>query len=166
MKAIIEENGEYKIMQKISMEDFCQLLKKHPNKITISQSVLNQSKTMKLYFDALQSLYHSSVFPKIEIVGRKMKPKIIEADWMDPYLREVVGETPPPGLALEMELLRLGATSKDRAVPIYEFSQSQQKEIPNLLKFEHLILEKGLKIYLTKLGIDVAKGAMKIYGKE
>lgn len=162
----MEENGEYKITQKISIEDFCDLLKKHPNKITISRSVLNQSKTMKLYLDAIQSLYQTSVLPKIEIVGRKMEPKIIEADWIDPYLRELVGETPPPGILLEMELLRLDAISKEKAVPVYEFPRSQQKEISELIESEHLILEKGLKVYLSELGIDIARGALEIYGKE
>lgn len=162
----MEENGEYKITQKISIEDFCDLLKKHPNKITISRSVLNQSKTMKLYLDAIQSLYQTSVLPKIEIVGRKMEPKIIEADWIDPYLRELVGETPPPGILLEMELLRLDAISKEKAVPVYEFPRSQQKEISELIESEHLILEKGLKIYLSELGIDIARGALKIYRKD
>ncbi len=162
----MEENGEYKITQKISIEDFCDLLKKHPNKITISRSVLNQSKTMKLYLDAIQSLYQTSVLPKIEIVGRKMEPKIIEADWIDPYLRELVGETPPPGILLEMELLRLDAISKEKAVPVYEFPRSQQKEISELIESEHLILEKGLKVYLSELGIDIARGALKIYGKD
>lgn len=162
----MEENGEYKITQKISIEDFCDLLKKHPNKITISRSVLNQSKTMKLYLDAIQSLYQTSVLPKIEIVGRKMEPKIIEADWIDPYLRELVGETPPPGILLEMELLRLDAISKEKAVPVYEFPRSQQKEISELIESEHLILEKGLKVYLSELGIDIARGALKIYRKD
>ncbi len=162
----MEENGEYKITQKISIEDFCDLLKKHPNKITISRSVLNQSKTMKLYLDAIQSLYQTSVLPKIEIVGRKMEPKIIEADWIDPYLRELVGETPPPGILLEMELLRLDAISKEKAVPVYEFPRSQQKEISELIESEHLILERGLKVYLSELGIDIARGALKIYRKD
>ena len=162
----MEENGEYKITQKISIEDFCDLLKKHPNKITISRSVLNQSKTMKLYLDAIQSLYQTSVLPKIEIVGRKMEPKIIEADWIDPYLRELMEETPPPGILLEMELLRLDAISKEKAVPVYEFPRSQQKEISELIESEHLILEKGLKVYLSELGIDLARGALKIYGKD
>jgi hypothetical protein len=39
-----------------------------------------------------------------------METKTIEADWIDPYLRELVGETPP--LSLEMELLRLGASQR------------------------------------------------------
>ncbi|MEA2053649.1 MAG: hypothetical protein U9O96_00805 [Candidatus Thermoplasmatota archaeon] len=166
MKAIMEENDNYKITQKISVEDFCDLLKEHPNKITISQSVLNQSKSVKLYLDALQSLYQSTVFPKIEIVGRKVKPRIIQADWMDPYLRELVEESPPVGISLEMELMRLGAVSKDKAVPIYEFTHSQQKEIPGLVEAEHLILEKGLRIYLSELGADIARGALKIYRKD
>lgn len=82
---------------------------------------------------------------------------------MDPFIRSLVGELPPLGLSLEMELLRLDAISPKNAVPLFEIEPNKIKEIPELIEAEHLEVTKDFKMYLTELGWMIAKGAIKIY---
>ncbi len=82
---------------------------------------------------------------------------------MDPYIRNLVGEAPPLGLSLEMELLRLNAFSLKNAVSMFEIEPNKIKELPELIEAEHLVVTKDFKIYLTDLGKMIAKGAIKIY---
>lgn len=69
----------------------------------------------------------------------------------------------PPSISLKMKLLRLGAISKEKAVPIYEFTKTQQKEISGMIEENHLILEKGPKIYLSELGADITRGTLRYF---
>lgn len=152
-----------KISQKIGLQKFVALLKQKPEKVVISQSILDQTKSLKLMTEAIQSAYKNPV--KIEVVKRGETPVVIEQDWIDPFIRSMIGFSPPKEITLELKLLDKNATSKGKAVSIQDLSRDDRKLLNNLIKMEHVFLTSEAKVYLTELGGIIARGAKKIYSQ-
>lgn len=150
------------IDHKISLEEYAKLIQSGRS-VRISSSILDQSKGIRILTETLEKIYKLPAPPKIEISGRKKPSKLIKQDWMDPYLRTLVGERPPSGLALEMELFRLGAVTKDKAMPISEFTIDEIREVPTLKEAGHIDITPDLRIFLTKFGAKIADGGIRIY---
>lgn len=163
-KALLKTDEGYKVNQKISAEDFVRLIGKNPSRITISESILKQSKSISLILEALENVYHSPRPPEIEVSQRGRPAKVIRQDWMDPYIRSLVGYQSSSGLSLELKLLAQGSTSPHKALPMGDLAPHEVKELASLREAGHIELTSDLRVYLTDLGADIARGARKIYG--
>jgi len=84
-------------------------------------------------------------------------------DWIDPFIREQIGYSPNPRVALYVELLDRGATSEQSAVQIDEFPKESIGLLRKGVMMEHLSTTKDLRVYLTELGKMIAEGAKKVY---
>ncbi len=84
-------------------------------------------------------------------------------DWVDPYIREQIGYSPNPRVAIYMELLGKGATSEQSAVQIDEFPKESIGLLREGVMMEHLTSTNDLRVYLTELGKTIAEGAKKVY---
>ncbi len=154
---------EVKIAQKISIADFVRVLRQRPSRIIISESILRQCKGLRLMVDTLSATYDATVPPVIEILKRGMPPKIIKQDWVDSYIRTLIGYKPDVDDLVMIKLLDADATAARKALPISELNQTEIKLLPRLRNQERIMVTQDLKIYLTKLGIKIAEGAKKIY---
>ena len=152
-----------KISNKLSFEEFLQSLTSGTQKIIISNSILEYSKNIRLFIEALHKLYNLPVLPEIEIIERGKEPKLLKQDWIDPYIRTLIGNEQPSESMLRVKLLDLDAVSKKNALHISELNKNELKLISTLLDKEHIILTKDLKLFLTNLGSTLAKGAKKVY---
>jgi len=84
-------------------------------------------------------------------------------DWMDPLIREVLGYEPSPRHLLYMRLLEKDAVSPETAVSLSELIPEEIQIVAEAKEMEHLIVTKDLKVYLSPLGVTLAKGAKKSY---
>jgi hypothetical protein len=89
---------------------------------------------------------------------------VIKQDWVDPGIRSIIGKRPSTGVTVEIRLHQEGAISRARAVPLAEFSTSEIREIAGLKGAGHVAVTDDLRIYLTKAGAEIAKGARRLYG--
>lgn len=136
-----------KISQKIGLERFVDILKQKPEKVIISQSILDQVKSLRLATKAIQHAYENPV--KIEIVRKGNSSKVIAQDWMDPFIRELVGTSPTEELELEFKLLEKGAISEEAAISINELDGRERRLLNKLIKMEHVLLTSESKVHLT-----------------
>lgn len=161
--SLLDERREVKIRRKISLLDFAELLNEGTRRIVISDSIVRQSKSLGIMLDTLEKVYNLPSPPTIEILERGKGPRVIRQDWVDPGIRNIVGKRPGTGLAVELRLLREGALSGKRAVDLYEFTPQEIREIAALKDAGHVMVTDDLKIYLTKLGTDIARGGKRLY---
>ena len=152
-----------KISQKISVDKFLKSLVNGSKKVIISYSVLEHSKNIKLFVETLNKLYQLPELPEIEIIKRGEKPRTIKQDWVDPYIRNLIGHTPSSASRLRVKLLELGAISEDTGIHISELNKNELQLLSKLCEQEHIKMGDELKIYLTKLGESLASGAKKLY---
>jgi hypothetical protein len=166
MRQKLEEPKQVSIMKishKLSLEEFLQSLTSGTQKIIISNSILEHSKNIRLFIHALHELYNLPVLPEIEIVERGKKPRVLKQDWIDPFIRTLIGNEQSSESSLRVKLFDLGATSKKSGLQISEFNKNELKLILKLRDKEHIIASEDLKIFLTPIGITLAKGAKKIF---
>jgi len=154
---------DVKISQKISITNFVKILRGKPSRIVISESILRQCKGLRLMVDTLSATYDASVPPVIEILKRGGETKIIKQDWMDPYIRTIVGHSPDVDDMLMIKLIDANAISSKKALPISELNQTEIKLLPKMKEQERIIITENLKVYLTKHGMKIAEGAKKMY---
>lgn len=154
---------EVKISQKISLANFVRILRQKPARIIVSESILKQSKSLGLLVDTLSATYDATIPPVIEILRRGEPAKIIKQDWMDPYLRGLVGYRPDADDLLLIKLINAGATTPKNALPVSELNQTELKLLPKMRAQERIEVTEDLRVYLTKLGAKIAEGAKKIY---
>ncbi len=152
-----------KISHKLSVEEFLQFLTSGNKKIVISNSILEYSKNIRLFVEALHKLYNLPVLPEIEIVERGKKPKILKQDWIDPHIRDLIGPEQSPESLLRVKLFDLAAISKKSGLQISEFNKHELELILKLREKEHIAVTDHLKVFLTPLGITLAKGAKRIF---
>lgn len=152
-----------KISNKLSVEEFLNSLTSGNQKIIISNSILEYSKNIRLFVEALNKLYNLPVLPEIEIVERGKKPKILKQDWVDPYIRNLIGNEQSSESLLRVKLYDLAAISEKSGLPISEFNKNELELILTLRDKEHIVVTNRLKIFLTPLGITLAKGAKKLF---
>ena len=161
---MIQKTGKgVKISQKISITNFVKILRQKPSRIVISESILKQCKGLRLMVDTLSATYDASVPPVIEILKRGGEAKIIKQDWMDPYVRTLVGPTPDVDDMLMIKLIDANATAPKKALPISELNQTEIKLLPKMKEHDRIKVTDDLKIYLTKIGMKIAEGAKKMY---
>ena len=152
-----------KISHKLSVEEFLQSLTSGNKKIVISNSILEYSKNIRLFVEALHKLYNLPVLPEIEIVERGKKPKILKQDWIDPHIRNLIGKEQSSESLLREKLFDLAAISEKNGLQISEFNKNELELILKLREKEHIIVTDRLKVFLTPLGITLAKGAKKLF---
>jgi len=92
-----------------------------------------------------------------------MIQKTGKQDWMDPYVRTLVGYTPDVDDMLMIKLIDANATAPKKALPISELNQTEIKLLPKMKEHDRIKVTDDLKIYLTKLGMKIAEGAKKMY---
>ena len=115
MKQELEEPEQIcvtKISQKLSVEEFLHSLTNGSKKIIISNSILEYSKNIRLFVEALHKLYTLPSLPEIEIIERGKDPKILKQDWIDPYIKNLIGNEQSFESKIRVKLLDLGVTSK------------------------------------------------------
>jgi len=97
---------------------------------------------------------------------KKWKKKLrLGEDWVDPLVREVIGDEPSPSDLLYMKLLDKDATSPGKALSLDELSSQEIQIIRKAKEMEHVIVTEDLKVYLSELGKTLAKGARRAYRK-
>ena len=96
------------------------------------------------------------------IVFGKKKLRLGE-DWVDPLVREVIGDEPNPNDLLYMKLLDKDATSPGKALSLDELSSQEIQIIRKAKEMEHIIFTEDLGLYLSELGKTLAKGAKRVY---
>ena len=166
MKQELEEPEQIcvtKISQKLSVEEFLHSLTNGSKKIIISNSILEYSKNIRLFVEALHKLYTLPSLPEIEIIERGKDPKILKQDWIDPYIKNLIGNEQSFESKIRVKLLDLGVTSKKNGLEISEFNKNELKSILKLREKEHIIITEDLKVFLSIIGITLAKGAKKIF---
>lgn len=84
-------------------------------------------------------------------------------DWMNSYIRSLVGYNPDVDDMLMIKPIDADATSPKKALPISELNQTEIKLLPKIKEQERIIITENLKVYLTKLGMKIAEGAKKMY---
>ncbi|GAG89455.1 unnamed protein product [marine sediment metagenome] len=158
MEKLAEVGQEVRISQKLSAKDFVSILERRPSKIVVSASILKQSKNIGLIVDALETAASKGV-PKIEVVSRGKPPRRIEQDWVDPYIRSLVGHRADSKERLLVHLLDLGKNG----APISELPPGEIELLPKLNKINRVEITSDLRVRLTKLGTTIAQGAKKLY---
>jgi hypothetical protein len=148
---------EVRIDHKISASKFLKILESGPEKVVIPASVLRQSKTIELFLDVME-IASTKGWPKIEIVERGKPPKVIEQDWVDPYIRSLVGTRPNPEDRLLVYLL-----DARRDVCISELAPGEVSMLPGLRELGRIDIIEGLNVRLTETGKTVARGAKKLF---
>jgi len=113
---------------------------------------------MRLFLEAAR-ISGAGRMPEIEIVARGKPPKIIKEDWVDPFIRSLVGYRADPEARLLVHILDSGK----REVPISRLTSSEIELLPKLEKLKRVTISRDLKIRLTKLGAILARGAKKLY---
>lgn len=96
------------------------------------------------------------------VVFGKKKLRLGE-DWVDPLVREVIGDEPNPNDLLYMKLLDIGATSPGKTLSLDELSSQEIQIIRKAKEMEHVIVTEDLRLYLSELGKTLAKGAKRAY---
>jgi hypothetical protein len=152
-----------KISHKIPTEDFVKILERRPSQITIPASILKQSKGLRLMVKAMETFYEAERMPDIMIVQRGARPRIIRQDWLDPYIRGLVGSKPDVDDRLLIELLDVNATSPKTSMPLSELTPAELKLLQQMKEKGWVAVTDDLRVHLTKLGATIAKGAKKIY---
>ena len=84
-------------------------------------------------------------------------------DWMDPYVRTLVGHNPDVDDMLMIKLIDANATAPKKALSISELNQTEIKLLPKMKEHDRIKVTDNLKIYLTKIGMKIAEGAKKMY---
>lgn len=154
----VQETEEIKISHKISAEEFVNILDKGAKRVVIPESVLDQSRIMALILRAIQTSSARGV-PEIKIVRRGKAPKIIRRDWVDPFVRSLVGARPDPEGQVLVHILESGKPE----TPISELTASEIELLPRLEKMGQVEVTKDLRVKLTRLGATIARGTKKLY---
>ena len=162
-RSLVDDRKKVKIRRKISFLDFAELLKQGTDRIVISDSIVKQSKSLGIMLDTLEKVYNLPNPPTIEILERGKGPRIIKQDWIDPTIRKLVGKHPRGALTIEIKLFNEGAINKTRALKLGEFDIEEIKDISNLKIAGHVTLTNDMRVYLTRLGKQIAIGAKKLY---
>jgi len=158
-----ETKGEVKITHKIPTEDFVRILEKRPAQIIIPASILKQSKGLRLIVKAMETFYGAERMPDIMIVQKGARPRVIRQDWLDPYIRGLVGSKPDVDDRLLIGLLDANATLPKTGTPLSELTPAELKLLQQMKEKGWVAVTDDLRVHLTKLGATIAKGAKKIY---
>lgn len=158
VQKLAETGREVRISRKISADDFLGILERRPSKIVISASILNQSKSVKLMVETIRTTITKGA-PEIEIVSRGGTPRRIKQDWVDPFIRSLVGHRPDPEGRLLVHILDSGKSD----ITISQLTPSEIELLPRLEKLNEVELTKDLRVKLTKLGATLARGTKKLY---
>lgn len=95
----------------------------------------------------------------------------MDNDWIDPFIRELIGTTPTEDLKILMKLLDEKATSPKTAIPKPKTTLEEKYEAlfeyyyNKLLHCDFIRETKAHKSYLTKFGLVTALGAKKLFPK-
>jgi hypothetical protein len=159
----ITAGREVKIAHKIPTMEFVKILEKRPSQIIIPSSILKQSKGLRLMIEAIETFYKGDRMPDIVIVQRGARPRVIRQDWLDPYIRGLVGSKPDLDSRLLMELLDAKATSPEKGAPLSELAPAELELLKQIKEKKWVSVTDDLRVHLTKLGATIARGAKKIY---
>lgn len=120
--------------------------------------------SIKRYIQLIETIQTK---PRIKLEDKKNGRKVrIMNDWVDPFIRDLVGYSVPPDLQLLLKLLVKGALEEETALPKEELTRSEAELLNDLIQSEQINLTGDFRIHLTSLGTSVAKGAKKLYLKQ
>lgn len=157
------KHTEKRIRKKISTEKFLKIFEENPKKIKIPQSVLDQSRGLRLMVETIRNSYDSPTPPDIEITRKGKKPKTISPDDLDPFIRNQVGYFPNPREKLLLKLLDQEATTEENAISISNLAKEEVELAKTLKQHQHIEETEDMRVYLTDLGETAAEGAKKMY---
>lgn len=100
--------------------------------------------------------------PKLEEKKNGQEVRLMN-NCVDPFIRDLVGDSIPSDLQLLLKLLEMGALDEKTSIPNDELTRNETKLFNELIQSEHVHLTGDIRIYLTRRGTMVAKGAQKLY---
>ena len=117
--------------------------------------------SLKSYIQLIKKI---QVKPRVIFEEEKNRRKVkLMKDWVDPYIRELVGYSIPPELQVLLKFLGKAAIDEKAALSQEELTRREAELLNELIQREQVKLTGDFRIYLTNLGVSVAKGAKKLY---
>ena len=117
--------------------------------------------SLKSYIQLIKKI---QVKPRVIFEEKKNRRKVkLMKDWVDPFIRELVGYSIPPELQVLLEFLEKGAVDENTALSQEELTRREAELINELIQREQVKLTGDFRIFLTNLGVSIAKGAKKLY---
>lgn len=117
--------------------------------------------SVKRYIQLIKTI---QIKPRIKLDEKKNGRKVrIMNDWVDPFIRDLVGYSIPPDLQLLLKLLVKEALDEKTALPKEELTKNEAELLNDLIQSEQVNITGDFRIHLTNLGTSVATGAKKLY---